>query len=368
MTFNLVLSRINYLAYLLPLAIEGQKRNLEVKFFLERGSKRFSDPYHHINEIGIYQEKYNFKIFSLSDLRNHPGVTFLVEGNVVGLKGKEHQALIYNYVTAQHTLVSLVCNYEVFLYLDKYVRKVNYVIFPDQRYLDFYKINHPKFLSLGSPKYDSDYPLPSRQDILQKYNLPDQHYVVLMFPKNAIKHHKKNRIDPEKKDLTKIYEMLQSLGLSLIVKNRTQDQTQDPELKGDYYFEDFDNYPVNSMELIKISKLVVFFSSSLNEECIALRRPYLDFKVDYDKDRFPFFDLKEYSARVNWNDIQTHGWDKVMPLVKPVLQRLISINESSPCWNLEIPSEFIRQNLSSSKRILDCFKTLFEIPEKKKKT
>ena len=61
---------------------------------------------------------------------------------------------------------------------------------------------------------------------------------------------------------------------------------------------DHDYEPCNSMELIYISELVIYFSSSINEECVALKTPYIDIKVDMSKNRFPFYYDNKYGIEV----------------------------------------------------------------------
>jgi hypothetical protein len=288
---NFIISRTNYIPYYIPLIIEGNKSSIKSIMFLNKNKKQFVDPYNKIEELNILKIKYNFEIKDIQDIKNYSGPTFFCEGDIVGQKGIFENTGLYH-LNESHIKISLVCNYEFAMFYNQYINKVDYVIFPSKLYATTYKTLSPKNLYLGSPKYTIE--------LNNNLNLPNDKYCILFFPKDPIKHCKNNTLYPNKEQLINIYNYLKKLNFKIIVKTRKQDPVVDPELKGDYYFED-NLYPTTSMELINISKLIIFFSSSLVEECIFLKKPFIDFKVDKKKDRFKFLYDNNYSRQLKLN-------------------------------------------------------------------
>jgi hypothetical protein len=289
---NFIVSRTNYIPYYIPLIIQGNEMNIKSIFFLNKNKKKFVDPYEKIKDIQKLSQIYNFQILDIKDVSNYKGLTFFCEGDVVGFKGIFKDTGLYH-LNEHHIKISLVCNYEFAMFYHQYINQVDYVIFPSEYYAQKYKTISTKNLYLGSPKYTSI--------LSNSFNLPSEpNYCVLFFPKDPKKHCKHNTLYPNKKQLLNIYEYLKKLNFKIIVKSRAQDPVNDPDLKGDYYFED-NIYPTTSMELIHISKFAIYFSSSIVEECIFLKTPFIDFKVDQKKDRFNFLYNDNYSKKLKLN-------------------------------------------------------------------
>jgi hypothetical protein len=295
---NFILSRKNYLPYYLPLIIEGNKLNLKSTIYFRNNIKKFVNPYENIDEFNILSKQYNFDIKPLDEIKNVIGNIFVVEGDIVGTKGVKENCFLYQ-KNENQKIISLVCNYEFAMFYNQYISLVDYVIFPTKYYAEKYKTLSSKNLYLGSPKY-------SLEVKNTHFNLPNEYkYCLFFFPKNPTQHKKPNTLYPTKTQILNIYSYLNKLGYKIIVKTREQDRILDSELKGDYYFEDF-IYPTSSMELITIADFSICFSSSLIEECVFLKKPFIDFKVDLKKDRFKFLYQKEYSCQLKLDvDFQT---------------------------------------------------------------
>jgi hypothetical protein len=291
---NFIISRINYLSYYIPIVIEAKKRGISTNFFLcQSTGKPFVCPYHNMDELKTLSKKYDIMLYDITKLSTFPGITFFCEGDIVGKPQKKEPSPNFKYMTSEHTKVSLVCNYEYVMFYDDYIHNIDYVILPHKFWEGYYQCKSSKNLYLGSPKYDMEYykkemKVDERQLYLtNKYGLDiNDKYVLIVYPKNPKKHHKKNTLYPSEEILLKIYKAIREIGYKVIVKTRKQDPVTKKLLRGDYYFEDIDYFPCNSMELIEISSIVIYFSSSINEECIALKTPYIDFKVDLNKNRF----------------------------------------------------------------------------------
>lgn len=293
---NFILSRIYYLPFYIPLIIEGNKNGIRSIMFLNKNERKFTDPYKRLEKIKSLAEKYDFEILDITKITNFKGITIFCEGDMVGRGGKPNA---HRFLNDDHIKISLVANFEfVDGYYKKYIKHVDHVIFPSKIYAETYKTISNKNLYLGCPKYLCE---------LKEVNLPkDQRYCLFAFPKDLLKYkHLKRWIKPMKSDILKIYSAVRQQGFKIIIKSRMQDAVKDEELKGDYYFEDGDInddlYPSTTMNLINISSFVVYFSSSIIEECFFLQTPFIDFKLDPKVDRFKFLHNNNYSRILDIN-------------------------------------------------------------------
>ena len=299
---NFILSRIYYITFYIPLIIEGNKNNIKSIMFLNKNPKQFTDPYEKLVKIKKLSKKYNFDIMDITEIKKYKGITILSEGDLVG-RGKNNPENAFRFLNGNHIKFSLIINYEFAQgYYKMYIDKVDYVIFPSkiyaETYTNYYKQDRSnrkclsnKNLYLGCPKYLAE---------LKDINLPkDQKYCLFAFPKNNTHITKLKWRCPSKSDLIKIYNSVRDLGFKIIVKSKIQDSVKDSDLKADYYFEDDDSeddlYPSSTMNLINISSLVIYFSSSIIEECFFLKTPFIDFKLDPKMDRFKFLHNDSYS-------------------------------------------------------------------------
>jgi hypothetical protein len=300
---NFIISRINYLPYYVPLVIEAKTRHIKSKFFLSQSDKPFISPYtsQHLLEITNLAKQHQIEVYDITKLIEHPAITFFCEGDIVGKTNKTQPSPNFQFMTSKHTKVSIVCNYEYVMFYNDYINNVDHVIMLHKFWASHFRLLSPKNLYLGSPKYDPKYFRMGQtgeeriQYLNNKYNLDMyEKYIIIIFPKDPKKHHKRNTSYPTKEFLLEIYKAIRAMGYKIIVKTRKQDPVKDKQLRGDYYFEDIDFYPCNSMELIEISRMVLYFSSSINEECVALLTPYIDIKVDKQKDRFHLLNERSY--------------------------------------------------------------------------
>lgn len=382
-TANFILHRINYLGYYLPLIAELSKTNIKTNIFLDKSSKEFIDPYYpkHLQEILKYSKKYNYKVFPVSetnfqeqDGRNdgNTPVYFLAEGNIVGISNKDKGPYWLNWLSPQTVKISLVVNFEFMIFGEKYHHYIDYIIFPSIKYIQYYQLDKiipsKKMLVLGSPKYDDKYPLMSKEIIYGKYDLPEtEKYILIIFPKDPKKHKKQNTIYPTFDNLLKLYKIIREKGYKIIVKNRFQDtlfreqSTSNDltkinpkiieQLRGDYYFEDMDHYPTNSMELISIAEMGVFFSSSISEEFVYLKKPYLDLKVDLNKDRFPFYNKHNHSIILPYQAIFSQDNSTLNSLIGQSIDYLIKANE----WEFEERIDLVESSSNCSNKIIQKF-------------
>ena len=253
---NFITTECTFLRYFLPLTIEGNKRNIKSNYFIGFSGK-YNCPNQQKNNEQIKNLSliYNFNVFNIKDVKNYPGLTFMIEGIGTNYLNNMHRKVSLTYMTD----FSLPQNYP------QYIDSVDNVILPSKFLKEYYDLpNSTKDLYLGSPKYDVKL---NKDSLLKKYNLKDKKYVLIIYPRER---------DISKIDLSKLYNILQELDYNIIVKSRGKDPIN---FKGDHNFYDSSWYPHDSMELITISDLVINFSSTVIKELVLLKKPCINFNI-----------------------------------------------------------------------------------------
>ncbi len=292
---NFIVGAIGWIQYFIPLVKEGNRRGIRSIFFLRQNRKKYANPFgpKHYAQIQQIAKRYNILLKRIRDVINFPGLTFLMEGDITGTMIEDFAMSGLNYLKKIHLKVSLPYNADFFWSYDKYIKNVDYVIFPNEIYAKTYNKISNKNLYIGSPKYDIEF---NKQEIYQKYSLsPNNKYVLFFYPKRKWWELSKS-LNANVSKFFEIFTYLKRLGYTIIVKTREKDSLN--YKLGNYYFEDLDLYPNSSIELLQISSLAVFFSSTSIEECVMFKVPFIDFKVDPELDRFKFLNNPHYSAIV----------------------------------------------------------------------
>tara|TARA_Y100000593_G_C4278058_1_gene321202 strand:- start:94 stop:1053 length:960 start_codon:yes stop_codon:yes gene_type:complete len=253
---NFIVYEATFLRYFIPLIIEGNKRGIKSTIFVPAANavhQKYTHPYKYKDEVTKLSDIYNFQIKNINDIVQHSGVTFLVEG--VGLDrvlDKKYKKIILTY------MVDYIHHYK------KYIEKVDYVVFPSKFFAENYGCFSSKNLYFGSPKYDL---VLSEKAIKEKYNLTNQKKALVIFPKLR---------DLRTDELLSIYKTLSGMGFEILVKTRGKDPTPH-ELRGDRYFVDNSWCPHTTMELIKVSDIIINFSSTTIKETILMNKPMVNF-------------------------------------------------------------------------------------------
>ena len=252
---NFIVYEMTFLRYFIPLIVEGNKRKIKSFVFVCEPSvhQKYNHPNKYKDVLTKLSNIYDFEIKNISDIQQYSGVTFFVEA--VGLDrvlDKKYKKIVLTY------MVDYIHHYK------KYIEKVDHVIFPSKFFAENYGCFSSKNLYLGSPKYDVVLNEPA---IKEKYNLSDKKKALIVFPKLR---------DLRLNDLLTIYKALFDMGFEVLVKTRGKDPAP-PELKGSRYFVDDSWYPHTTMELIKVSDVVINFSSTTIKETIIMNKPMVNF-------------------------------------------------------------------------------------------
>jgi len=313
---NFLLLEMTFLRYFMPLILEGNKRGIKSRVFMKRNEK-YNNPYSFKDSLNNLAAKNKFELFDIDMFGNFDGHTFMIEGRGHERIDKtKHKGYSITYMT----------DFSGPGY-DKYVDKIDKVIFPSEHMAGHYDKKGPKNLYLGSPKYDIKL---NEEDILKKYNIPDLNNVLVLIPRTR---EMISMGDGHYSGVTgqKLLGWLgltaKSLGLRTLYKTRAKDrwfdlynckETKTPskweKVCPHMYFEDDSWHPHTTMELIKVSKLVINFSSTAIKECVMLDTPIINFDIkpqirwgrDMGKHRLKLDFLYEndfcYNAKVNMSE------------------------------------------------------------------
>tara|TARA_Y100000589_G_C27198929_1_gene648442 strand:- start:6504 stop:7625 length:1122 start_codon:yes stop_codon:yes gene_type:complete len=326
---NFVVGSIDFLSYFIPIVLRANKYNIQSIFFIRKNRKDYADLFlqHNYDVLKKYSKTYNIQIKNVKEILNYPGITFLMEGDIIGNSQNDIDMSGLNYLNHTHTKVSIIYNCDFIWTYSKYLKRVDYILFPNKIYSETYNKISPRNIFLGSPKYDVSL---SKSNIYRKYNLdPNKKYVILFYPKFKWRHPHEgkhsckiyNIISP-KTDITEtqyfknIYIYLKKLGYFIIVKTRNKDPVNDEILRGDKYIDSNKQYHPNpSLELLTISDLAIFFSSTTVEECIMTKTPFIDFKLDCHfkfQNRYQFLYNNNVSSLQNSLDITFEQFSKII--------------------------------------------------------
>ena len=343
---NFVVGSICWVPYFIPLVIEGNKRGIPSIFFLRQNRKQYANVLlpEHFALLNKLTAKYNITKLPLSYIHKYPGITFLMEGDIIGTSDLDKSQAGYNNLKFHHLRISFVFNADYIWQYNNYAKYMDYVVLPNKIYRTTYKNKYEKTKNvyLGSPKFDT--PL-DKSRIYQKYDLnPNEKYLLFFYPKIKWILACEKLMDKTIPRMKYLISLFKKMGYKIIIKSREKDNVVTKY--SDHYFEESDLYPINSLELLTISSLAVFFSSAVIEECVMLKTPFIDFKVDDKFDRFKFLHHPSYSCLLENLDIPYND------LVKKV-------KEITGNHNLEHFDNMIKTNMfpieNISANILDYF-------------
>jgi len=294
-----------------------------------------------------------YGVNKVNSLGEYPGVLFVVDGDTYG---PQPQDLADSYVRRVHhhnmKTISLIENNNFFWTYGKFNRWVDHVIFPNQHYFKNISMDLVKNVCLGNPKYDVlRFIKPG--DIRKKYNLNSKNkYLVFFYPKDKFRgEHDQTYLNI----LNTTMNWCNSHGYQLILKNRDKSSLVLNALNGKYhhYVSDEDVYPTNSLQLLKIADMAIFFSSTTIEECIMTQTPFIGYNVDPDQDQQRSRFIFMYDQRISrYGDLELVG--------QSLMDTLDRLNGKKGCKTFD---EIIQQKLSplgACGRIIDFVTTLID--------
>jgi len=279
-----LLGEMTHLRYFIPLIKELNRRKLKSRFLIYFSGK-YNCPSKHGDELDKACEKYNIEKIPVNDFKEKNKIIFCVEkscSKAVEQLGIKKQNNFY-VLTAMFDYVH---NYDLY---SKYAKNI---IFPSQWFLDHCrlfigdkrirttswseeKINSPKNVCLGSPKYDIEL---DREKTLNKYRLTNKKKVLFLFPSAPFRDQfwrTQERRGLSEKQIRDTYNAIRSLGFEALVKSREKHPITE-NCSGDHDFYDRSWFPHTTMELMKVSDLVIMVGSTSIKECVLQKIPFIN--------------------------------------------------------------------------------------------
>jgi len=290
MEIDFILYEMTALKYFIPLVIEANKRGIICNFFCNTSAKltKYNSLILGKKKLREYCKEYKINYIKFENLKNRLNPIITIED--VGINDLEKTNINQKIYSINYCGDFVNC-YKI------YKDKVDRIFMISKYFASYYHCLNKKNLYLGSPKFD--YYL-NEEEILEKYKFNKREkYVLVFYPRKR---------DIRKIKIRKIYRILKELGFKIIIKTRGKDPVYNFLNRGDYYFEDKSWYPHISMELIKISKLVINFGSSAIEETVLLNTPIIDFNIKpFEKIFKPLYDFKfaiNFESEFKNNDLK----------------------------------------------------------------
>jgi hypothetical protein len=282
-------SSLSFLQFYIPLVIEFKKKKYKNIFIIRKNTKKYADPKKKDNNKILKKYVKKYEIITKNDneinFKKLNNIIFMVDGDIYGPnRERTRKESLLSKLNSNCLKVSLQEHLNFKWNYEAYIDKVDISVFPSKYYATEYNKLSPKNLYLGNTKYDN---MLSESEIYKKFNLNSNNkHVLLFFPKKKFR----KTLPIKRNELEKIYEYLKKMRYTIIVKARPKELEQhgsndirvDGKLKGDKLVVS-EIYPNESVELLKICKFCVLFSSSAVEETIMTGTPTIDLVSDNDK-------------------------------------------------------------------------------------
>jgi len=358
---NFIVGSVSFFQLYTPLIKKYREHNYEVRLILRSNkTKQYSDP---ISNRKLYQEiikKYKLiEIFNKYEWIKEGGITYCVDGDIYWEKEinynesylVKHFINLDSNIRSKHTIISLVENTNFVWVYNKYIDLVDFVIFNHKYYMFgyyYYRINNfipfdenernilknghvagylcnhmmsDKNLFMGNLKFDFiEY---------QRHGLPEKDdngnlikYAVLFHPEYRFpigqKYYGEETFNNFYKNMLK---WIRELGYKIIIKDRHKNVKgeYDKEYRNpdDTYISMMGIFPNPSLELIALSDLAIFFSSSVIEEVVYYKIPFIEVAIDsiyrldfYRDDKYGYLikdnlpSEEEFKDKVNQMELQ----------------------------------------------------------------
>lgn len=254
---NFVCYGMSFLRYFMPLIIEGNKRGVASKIFINPKYTKYDSPCRHYDYLTKLASVHNFSIHNINEIDNHASdITFFIEINGV------HE------VKRKTKKVVLTSMRDFTVHYPNYVDSVDNIVFCSKFFAEHYGTLSNKNLYLGSSKYDV---VLKECDVRSKYEIDKDKIALFVFPLFQF------LSDGDRRFLLNIYDYLRRMGYHVIVKSRGKNHVT-PEWRADQYVEDYSWFPHTTMELLHLSDIVINFDSTTIKECVMMDTPLINFK------------------------------------------------------------------------------------------
>ena len=373
-------SSITFLQFYIPLVKESIKRNYDNIFIIRKNSKNYANPLNknNLTILKKHSKKHNFKIININDieLNEISGILIMIDGDIYGPARKNNisitDSLLFKIKNDNIIKISFT---EHMQFCDKYhlvEPLIDYFFFESKGVIDLYEnvnLDEVKERNLldftyekkGYNVYHSEkniYNINTKFDNIdlslekdyyyKKFNLDkEKKYCLFLYTKFSSD--KENVIN----GIKNIIDYLKKLGYTLIIKIRPKSKKLvHKEHISDNIFICSDTYPNETLELLQICDLCVFFSSSAQTECLYSGVPAISFQTSYQNLFKELEYLKEYKKFFkfvdfdDWINISFNNFKKIVD----------SLENKNSDYLKNLKNKYINVNNSSGK-ILDFLET-----------
>ena len=312
-----LLGEMTHLRYFVPLVKEYNRRKIS-SCFLVFFSGKYNCPSKHGDELDKACEKYNIEKMLVNDFKEKNKIIFGVEKSCAMATEKHGlpQENDFYILPFQHDYVM---NYDIFEKLAKNI------FFPSEWLLNdcesfigdkrthpttwsIEKIKSPKNVCLGSPKYDVQL---NKKEIINKYNLTNKRKILFLFPtpcqnsKYNLSAQGRGKIyhggiehGLSRGQIKALYDTIKSENFEILVKSRGKHLVP-KGFEGDRLFYDESWFPHTTMELMKVSDLVIMVDSTSVKECVLQKIPFINF--DFKNEKRYITAIEGYGPLFNFN-------------------------------------------------------------------
>lgn len=363
-------SSITFLQFYIPICIEAKKRGYKNIFILRQNYKKYANPLlkENFNILEPYLHKYEIKIKIYEDIniKNIKGLVFMIDGDIYGPPRSNgpalKESLLHKLDSNNVTKVSLT---EHMQFATKYgiiEPYIDYFFFESigvinlwnnydsseysKRNLDsvtsgkgYNVYDSPKNIYNINTKFDNINLDMEKSYYYNKFNLnKEKKYCLLLYSKFLCNNIKVIN------STTNIMTYLRNLGYTIILKTRPKSENDIPKkhIEENIYICS-DSYPNETLELLQISDLCIFFSSSAQTECLYCEVPCISFQTSIKKIWIEHEYLAEYEKFFNfvkfneWIDITFDNFKKILKLkdekgstfIKDLKNKFINVKNSS---------------------------------------
>ena len=270
MKIGFCLHEMTFLKYFLPISQYFKNKNTDIFFYSFGGEGKDSYPFasQNLDNHKFLDQYYNKKYFSPEEVvafcnNDDVDFLFLVEGlpfHGVNLKPKNTKFISLPYLSDYTRL------------FPKYSELVDYFIFPSAWMAQYAAgLDKAKLKILGCPKYDCVKAL-DVNELRSKYFLDDRPLILIFAP---------NKRDV-KRCLLAIWQIKRFAlknNFSVLIKTRVKHMSVGLKALGIRILLDDSYWPPTSIELIKLSSLVVMFDSMAIKEAVVIGKPVLNLNV-----------------------------------------------------------------------------------------
>ena len=331
---NFLINEMTFLRLFLPLVVEGNKRGIKSNFFYFGASGKYS----------CVNTSKNKPVL-LKILKEHGANAFPAD-ILPALEKASAQTVKApffcvcgvgsNFAPEAATIFSMTYGSDFINMYDRYIDKVDHVIFPGKDFAVSTNKMSEKNLYLGSPKFGVSY---DKEEVCEKYGLSKERKKALIIFPDYNKY-------PPKVELKEVYQALEKSDYDIIVKSRGKNPVH-PAARGHYYFEDSSWYPHTTLELIEASDLVVTHAASATiKEIINFKKPFLDLDVQFKKQggKNPRPTIRDnFHFLYDYNFYRVISGTMLFPTIREQI-RILEENDYTEQFDLAIERHFCAKN------------------------